>query len=419
MEQYFKLAIANIKENPRASFLIILGTTLAVAMMMVLVLIYQVKTTSYSPVSERHRMLYINIIEGLNKTKGGFRGGGLGYRIVNECFYNMTTPEKIATASSGTSLKLISIPGNSKKRECDVRETDANFWKVFDFKFINGSPYDEVMFNSALPVAIISERIAREFFGSTDVAGQTIQLDFVDFKVQGVVASVSEVVSETYGELWIPFSLNDNIMKSDVVEGIGGNLNVFILAKSTSDFDAIRNEAQSRVATFNAGQKDFFANIWKQPITSFQTMYYFVMGDRVHGTFWGMLMLAILFLVLPILNLIGIRNSQIKKRSPEFGLRKAFGATTYNVMMQLFAENLIITLIGSVIGLFLSIFFFYIAKDSLLERSDVDVQISMILRPTLLIATLLTCLLINILSTAYATWKTAKAEVVESLNANI
>ena len=419
MEQYFKQAIANIKENPRASFLIILGTTLAVAMMMVLVLIYQVKTTSYSPVSQRNRLLYINIIEGLDTAKGGYRAPGLGYRVINECFYNMTTPERITAASSGTNLKLISTPGNNKKRECDIRETDFNFWKVFDFRFISGSPYDEAMFNSALPVAVISDRIAREFFGSTDVVGQTIQLDFVDFKVLGIVSSVSEIVTEAYGEIWIPFSLNDNIMKGDITEGIGGILHLFILAKSTSDFDAIRNEAQSRVSAFNTGQKEFFAGIWKQPVTSFQNMYYHVMNDRMHGTFWGMLMLAILFLVLPILNLIGIRHSQIKKRSPEFGLRKAFGATTYEVMMQLFAENLIITLVGSIIGLFLSVFFFYIAKDSLLERPDVDLQISMIIKPTLLISALLICLLINILSTAYATWKTAKADVVESLNANI
>jgi putative ABC transport system permease protein len=416
---YFKQAIASLRKNPPVTFLTILGTALSVAMMLVLILVYQVRTASFSPVSERHRIFYVPIIQGLNKDNAGFSGGGLGYRIVCDCFYPMSTPEVVSAASSEIRQKHTAVPGNKTVRETDVKETDANFWKVFDFRFLNGKPYTQEMFTSAMPVAVINDQVAREFFGTTDAAGQTIQLDFVEYLIVGVVSPISKVVDEAYGEIWVPYSLNNDIMKGNIVEGIGGKLQVYLLGKSSSDFNTIRQEAHSRIATFNEGQQEFFANIWKQPITSTQRMFYFIQGDRMHGNFSGMLLLAVLFLFLPVLNLLGIMYVQIQKRSPEIGIRKAFGATTRNMMGQILAENLIITLIGGLAGLLLSVLFFYIAKDGLLERTDVNLQISMIIKPTFLIGSLVICLLINLLSTALPAWRTSKEAIIPALNDNL
>jgi putative ABC transport system permease protein len=419
IKQYFKQAITTIRENPLVSFLTILGTALAVAMIMVLVLVYQVKTASFSPVSERYRMLYVSLIEGLNQNNAGYRGEGISIRLVNECFYLMDTPEAVTATSTGTQRRQVSVAGNRKVREGDVLQTDAAFWKVFDFRFLDGAPYTEELFASAVPVAVVSEQIAREFFGTIEVTGLTIQADYVDYRIVGVVSPVSEVVREAYGEVWIPYSLNRDIMAGDFTEGIGGRLQVTILARSAADFEAIRQEAQSRIATFNTGQKEFMANIWKQPISSVQRMFYRVQDDRMHGTFSGMLSLAALFLFLPVFNLSGIMYSQIQKRKPEFGLRKAFGATVRDVMGQILAENFIVTFAGSLIGLCLSALFFYLAKDSLLQRPDVSLQLSMLFKPALFVAALFTCLAINLLSTGLPAWRTSRTEAAESLNNNL
>ncbi|MDL2209100.1 ABC transporter permease [Parabacteroides sp. OttesenSCG-928-O15] len=417
--QYVKQAFASLWENPLASFLTILGTALSVAMIMVLVLVYQVKTSSFSPVSERHRMLYIPIIEGLNSDRAGFGGGGLGIRIIRECFYPMTTPEAITAVSNQVVQRRTSVPGVKLVRECDVRQTDAAFWKVFDFRFISGAPITEEIFRSAIPAAIINDRVARQFFGTTDVVGQTLQLDFIDFTIHGVVHSVSEAVTEAYGEIWIPYSLNKTLLQGDMAEGIGGQLELCILARSSADFDAIRQEAQNRITAFNAGQKEFKANIWKQPITSVQKLFYFIQGDRMHGNFSGMLALAALFLFLPVFNLLSIIISQIQKRRAEIGIRKAFGATNTTITRQILIENLLITCIGSLIGLCLSVLFFYIAKDSLLERNDINLQLHMVVKPSLFLFTVAVCLVINLLSAGIPAWRASRAEVADSLHSNI
>lgn len=418
-KQYFKQAIASLRENPLVGLLTILGTALSVAMIMVLVLVYQVRTASFSPVAERHRILYITEIAGLNEKNSGYIGNGLGYRIINECFYPMQTPEVISAATNNTRKQRLSVPGIKQVQEVDVRGVDAAFWNIFDFRFLNGAPFTQEVFDAAIPVAVISDRIALAFFGTTDVVGQTIQLDFVDYTIRGIVPSVSEAVSEAYGEIWVPYSVNHPLMNENVTEGIGGSLHLFILARSAGDFAAIRQEAQSRVITFNAGQKDYKANIWKQPVTSIQRMFYFVRGDRMHGVFSGMISLAALFLLLPILNLLGIIFSQMKKRQPEIGIRKAFGATTKRIVLQILGENLVITLLGGIIGLFFSILFFYMTKDSLLEQTNVQLHLRMVLRPALFGAALLVCLLINLLSTGIPAWRAARAEVTDSLHSTV
>ena len=108
LKQYWTQAIASLRENPLVGFLTILGTALSVAMFMVLILVCQVKTTSFSPVSERHRMLYITTIKSLNEHKSGYSGGSYGYRLVNECFYKLKTPEAITAATRNTEKRRTS-----------------------------------------------------------------------------------------------------------------------------------------------------------------------------------------------------------------------------------------------------------------------------------------------------------------------
>ena len=58
-KQYFKQAIHALRENRLTSVVSILGAMLSVAMILVVVLQFQIKLVGYSPVSKRDRMLYI------------------------------------------------------------------------------------------------------------------------------------------------------------------------------------------------------------------------------------------------------------------------------------------------------------------------------------------------------------------------
>ena len=57
--QYFKQAIQMLKENRLTSVISILGTALSIAMILVVILQFQIKLVGFRPESNRDRMLYI------------------------------------------------------------------------------------------------------------------------------------------------------------------------------------------------------------------------------------------------------------------------------------------------------------------------------------------------------------------------
>ena len=74
------------------------------------------------------------------------------------------------------------------------------------------------------------------------------------------------MASTAYAQIWVPY-LSTNITGGDNVwsDGIMGAMRVVILARSSSDFDAIRAECERRRLAYNAGLGDYFVFYRGQP----------------------------------------------------------------------------------------------------------------------------------------------------------
>jgi putative ABC transport system permease protein len=59
-------------------------------------------------------------------------------------------------------------------------------------------------------------------------------------------------------------------------------------------------------------------------------------------------------MLLPTVNLININVSRILERASEIGVRKTFGASSWTLVGQFVIENVVLTLIGGLIGFVLS-----------------------------------------------------------------
>ena len=59
---------------------------------------------------------------------------------------------------------------------------------------------------------------------------------------------------------------------------------------------------------------------------------------------------ALLFVLIPTVNLVNINISRIMERASEIGVRKAFGAPARTLVGQFLVENILLTLVGGVIG---------------------------------------------------------------------
>lgn len=416
LKQYLKQALNMLRENPLISVISILGTALSIAMIMIVILVFQVQLTSFVPEVNRDRMLYVEDGTEVKIGENNWNRGNMSIEAVRECFYSLQTPEAVSAWVDVASCPL-SIPGKKSYKGYGLKFTDPGFWKIYDFRFIEGKPFTEADFHSAINQAVVSRHVALALYGSVQAVGKTILIDRVPYTICGVVEDVSRAADTSWADVWLPYSTGKVLLNMSFVENMVGPFKVCLLAKSSDEFDSVRQELLKQIAQYNATKKAAAINFLDNPITRFDK----AIGSA--GTFKVKLKdylaetggLLLFLLIVPALNLIGVTQSAMQKRRSELGLRKAFGATRGVLIRQLLCENCLITLLGGVIGLGLSLLLLPACKDFLLKQSDTALNADMLFRPVIFIIALLFCLLLNLLSTGLPSLRISRQPITEAL----
>ena len=112
---------------------------------------------------------------------------------------------------------------------------------------------------------------------------------------------------------------------------------------------------------------------------------------------------------------LGVTQSAVQKRRAEMGVRKAFGATYGVLVRQILYENSVITLIGGLVGLLLSLLLLPVCKDFLLQSRDTALSGDMIFQPAVFLLALFFSLLLNLLSAGIPAMRIARQKIVISL----
>ena len=216
-KQHFKQAFHLLLENKLLSAISIAGTALAISVVMVIIILLYAKTTNYEPETNRDRTLYVkwsSVYEKENKDARNYSRVSL-YDI-QQLFYPLTTAEAV-TAICEYGRMLAAVPGGGEEINCQSLYTDAAFWRVFEFGFLAGKPYDEAAFKSGLKQTVICESVARRLFGGVEEAvGRRLELNFVEFAICGVVRDVSKFAEQSYSEIWVPYTTNSDISRIDL-----------------------------------------------------------------------------------------------------------------------------------------------------------------------------------------------------------
>lgn len=244
---YGMQAIGMLKENRLVSMISIIGTAVAIAMIMVVVFVLQIQWVNYYPEYHRDRMLQVQALR-VSYENGNVSGGSLALEPVKEIFYPLQSVEAV-TAIAYTD-RTLSLKGRRSNKTYRVKYVDSGFWKVFDFRFLEGKPFSGEEFQSGVRRVVLSERVARRLFGSEEAVGKEILVDVTPYIVCGVVENVSKVANTSYAEAWLPYTCESELRTSSFHEHTLGNFSVCMLASATSDFPAIRQEIAHRLAAF-------------------------------------------------------------------------------------------------------------------------------------------------------------------------
>ena len=423
MMQTIRQAFTILKQNPLLSTISILGTAFAITMIMAIVITWQTKYADLEPEVNRSRCLYFSAMHVQGKENKDWNNFGKpSAAFMKECIQPLPEVEA-CTAFSTADVALVSLTDGNNRLKVDAMSTDPDFWKIFKLQFLDGKSFTEAERGGDMQSVVISASVARKLFGTTEAAGRQMLLNREVVRIIGVVKDVSVTAKDAYAQVWSMYHSNE--LNVTGWWSYNGNRTIAVLARTPDDFPAIKQGVEKRVKDVNAGLEQRQIDIMEQPdnIVAHVNHVWSNIGPNFPMLYLQYGIALFIILLVPSLNLCGLSNSRMQQRVSELGVRKAFGATDGTLVRQILNENLVLTLIGGVVGLIFSYLAVYAMRTWLFTNSDNigtagDFSLSMgaLFSPAVFVLAFVFCLLINLLSAGLPAWLATRRTIVDSLN---
>ncbi|HZS04669.1 MAG TPA: ABC transporter permease [Blastocatellia bacterium] len=366
--------------------------------------------------SRQDRTLGVFYMEMWSPDRHGGWNGTAGYRFLDRYTRNLPNVEMMAIFAEAQPVFSYL---NGEKIQSYLKRADGEFWEILDFNFLEGAPFTAEDEKNRNFVAVINEATRRKFFGNDDAVGKTIEADGQRFRVVGVVGNVPFLRQVPFADIWVPIST----AKTETYRNeLMGNFQAIYLARSLADFPNIRDEFQARLRQVEFPDPKQWNSMTGQMDTYFEAISRELVGDhsnRERKSHPGRLVaaiiiIAILFMLLPTVNLININVSRIMERASEIGVRKAFGASSWALIGQFITENVLLTLVGGVIGFILSRFVL-----QAITGSGWFPYAQFQLNYRIFLAGLALAVFFGLMSGVYPAWKMSRLHPVQALKGGV
>lgn len=431
IKQYFKQAWTMMRQNKLFTSIYVAGTGLSIAFTMVLFIIYYVKFAPVYPEYNRDRMLVINksavAKEGAEEWNNC--NGGASPKVA-ELVKDLPHLEHVGMASMLPPMmgSAVLLPQSNEQLEVTQGFADAGFWKVFTFRFLSGKPFNEEAVEASLPVAVLTENLAKRIFASTDVIDKHFKLDGKDVKVIGVVEDVTGTTPATAADLYLPlyYGMGEMLRPSKKPKGLLGDVGIYMTAPSENDVEALRAEVIDVLNRYD--QEDTqYTHFWMdQPDVWWKSTFRDDCRNApdIAGIIRNVLYMLLALLFIPAMNLCGMISSRMDERMSELGVRKAYGATNASLISQVLTENLLLTLVGGLVGLALAYFIALTGGDWVYHLFDTFVipggvnpsfTVEMLFNPTLFLMVFGLCVLLNLISALVPTILALRHSIIYSI----
>jgi putative ABC transport system permease protein len=366
IKNYFKIFIKIAGQNKVFTILSLFGISLTIMFVMIFSMTIERVINGSGPEKDLKKMIFSDRVKTILTVEG--RTGDYLWncsRTLCEDHLKKIKSADLISMYSGTNSWEFIFNGEYHLRS--QMQTDAEYWKVFDYKFVQGRPYTEEEVinksNSAVITRSLKELLFAEDNEDNNVVGKTIRYANMDLVITGVVEDPPDVSQKAKGDLYFPYTLLPN---SD--EKYSGRFNVVFKAQFKRQFKAIKQEAQEIIRRLDAADQENRI-ILSGPFSQVEKMLAGYGDPEEYSGEWNMLLkyllYALAFILLPAVNLMALNFARIYERGEEIAVRKSFGASTGILRGQFLFENILMTLTGGAIGIILSYILVALLGDSL------------------------------------------------------
>jgi putative ABC transport system permease protein len=370
---YAKLGLLSIRQNPVLSLLMVAAIATGIGACMTIVNIDYIM--SGNPIPHRSRLLYHVQLDSWDPFQAA--------EEPNEPPDQLTYIDGTALLQAGKARRqvlsyrtgrVIQPEGRDQLPfQVSSRSTTADFFRMFDTPFLYGGGWDKSADDGAAYVIVLTRAINDQLFGGENSVGRNVVMNGDTYRVTGVLDTWQpmpkfyDVSNQSFGgaeEVYFPFSVS-------IAEEVssGGNTNCWKPMDETGWQAFINSECvwmQLWVELHGAAERDDYMAFLDAYVESQKTAGRFPrpMNNRLYDVMGWMqnrqvvekdvrvlLGLALLFLVVCLLNTIGLLLAKIMRRSGDIGLRRALGASRRAIFAQYIVEAGLIGIAGGIAGI--------------------------------------------------------------------
>lgn len=369
---YLKLGVFSIRKNPVLSSLMVAAIAVGIGACMTILNIDYVM--SGNPIPHRSDVLYHVQVDSWDPNDP-YEDPDLPPEQVTYLDGHALWQAQAARrqALSYKSTRVVQPQGDDERPfSALTRSTTGDFFAMFDTPFLYGGGWDASSDRNEEYVVVIGREINERVFGGGDSVGETIVLNNQAYTVTGVMDAweplpkfydVNNGPFEEIEELFIPFSVS-------IANEIGSSGNTSCWKPAEGGWEGRlaseciwmqlwvelhgESEKQEYLAFLDGyAESQKAAGRFPRPINNRLNNVMEWMEDRevVAEDVNVLLGIAVLFLVVCLLNTIGLLLAKVARRTGDISLRRALGASRRAVFSQYIVEAGMIGAAGGVLGI--------------------------------------------------------------------
>ena len=374
-----RLALDSLKRHPGLSALMVLAIGLGIAVCTVTFTIYHAMATN--PIPHKSHELHAVTID----TWGGDRPYDddkpdeppplLTYRDATYLHGANVAPRSTVMYKSGA--LLVPERAGVKPFNETLRVTSHDFFAMFDVRFKYGQGWDQAADDGPQPVVVLSAETNDRVFGGENSVGRTVKLGTKEYRVAGVLEpyapspkffDLNNGAFEDPEGAYIPFGWgrllelpvygNTNCWKAeggDTYEDFLNSECVWLQYWVELPTAADRDKYQAFLDNYARSQKA----LGRMPRPLNDKLYdvgqWLDRNEVVQRDNRVLIGIAMLFLGVCLVNVVGLLLAKFLNAAPLTGLRRALGASRRDIVRQHMTEVLVIGLAGGVLGLVLAV----------------------------------------------------------------
>jgi putative ABC transport system permease protein len=231
------------------------------------------------------------------------------------------------------------------------RWVDQDFLQMFSFPMIAGDATTALTDKSAI---VLTEKLARKYFGGADPMGKIITLDTRNaYHVTGVMADPPKNSSLQFDYL-LPFTRYFDENGGWLQEWGNNNIRTYLQLSAgvnLADFDKkFRHEIREHNAETNV-------ELFVQPFGEVYLNGEFENGKQSGGRIEYVrifFIVAIFVLVIACINFTNLSTAQAARRAKEVGLRKVIGAVPRQLFRQFMSESFLTVTLSAIVGVLMT-----------------------------------------------------------------